>query len=54
LQRHGYDVDTVPAERLNGKPDELVWQAACADGRFLITQYLDFSDTFVMLRELQA
>ncbi|WP_295587663.1 DUF5615 family PIN-like protein [uncultured Lamprocystis sp.] len=23
LQRHGHDVNTVPAERLSGKPDEL-------------------------------
>ncbi len=45
LQSLGHDVDTVPEERLSGRPDREVWQAAQAHGRFLITQDLDFSDT---------
>lgn len=44
LAGNGHDVDTVPFERLEGKPDEIVWQAATREGRFLITQDLDFSD----------
>ena len=45
LQRHGHDVDTVPDEHLSGRPDAEIWQAVCSEGRFLITQDLDFSDT---------
>lgn len=44
LALFGHDVDTVPAEGLSGRPDEDVWDAAQAAGRFLITQDLDFSD----------
>lgn len=44
LQRHGHDVDTVPDEHLSGRPDADIWQAVRAEGRFLITQDLDFSD----------
>jgi len=44
LENLGHDVDTVPAEQLAGRDDETVWRAAQADGRFLITQDLDFSD----------
>jgi hypothetical protein len=40
----GHDVDTVYSERLVGKADDVVWTAAQAAGRFLITQDLDFSD----------
>ncbi|MBI5890072.1 MAG: DUF5615 family PIN-like protein [Nitrosomonadales bacterium] len=45
LQQHGHDVDTVPDENLSGRPDAEIWQATSAEGRFLITQDLDFSDT---------
>lgn len=45
LQRHGHDVDTVPEEHLSGRPDAEIWQIVSAEGRFLITQDLDFSDT---------
>lgn len=45
LQRHGYEVDTVPDEQLSGRPDAEIWHAVGAEGRFLITQDLDFSDT---------
>ena len=44
LSALGHDVDSAPAEGLDGQPDQHVWQAAQASGRFLITQDLDFSD----------
>ena len=40
----GHEVDTVPAEGLAGQDDDIVWRAAQAEGRFLVTQDLDFSD----------
>ena len=40
----GHDVDTVFDEMLGGQSDEKVWNAAQSEGRFLITQDLDFSD----------
>lgn len=40
----GHEVDTVPAEGTGGEDDDVVWRAAQADGRFLVTQDLDFSD----------
>lgn len=45
LSAQGHDVHTVPDEGLSGRPDADIWQAACDEGRFLITQDLDFSDT---------
>jgi len=44
LSELGHDVDSVPMEGLSGKPDEAVWEAARREGRFLVTQDLDFSD----------
>lgn len=44
LRRLGHDVETVPEENLGGAHDGLVWQAAQAENRFLITQDLDFSN----------
>lgn len=44
LETAGHDVDTVATEGLKGKPDKDVWRAAQFEGRFLITQDLDFSD----------
>jgi len=44
LSAQGHDVHTVPDESLSGRPDAEIWQAACQEGRFLITQDLDFSD----------
>jgi predicted nuclease of predicted toxin-antitoxin system len=44
LKNHGHDVHTVPGEQLTGRPDTELWRAAVAEGRFLITQDLDFSD----------
>jgi predicted nuclease of predicted toxin-antitoxin system len=41
----GYDVDTVLDEQLGGRSDEDVWAAAQAEGRFLVTHDLNFSDT---------
>src|SRR5690606_5420820 len=40
----GHDVDTVASEGMQGKPDTDVWNAAQREGRYLITQDLDFSD----------
>ena len=40
----GHDVDTVVAEHIAGQDDPVVWAAAQAERRFLITQDLDFSD----------
>jgi len=45
LECMGHQVDTVADEGLTGKPDIDVWIAAQKEGRFLITQDLDFSDT---------
>ena len=38
LSRLGHDVDTVVHERMAGKDDSTVWNAAQQAGRFLITQ----------------
>ena len=43
LRALGHDVDTVVLERLAGRDDADVWQAAQDAGRFFITQDLDFS-----------
>ena len=40
-----HDVETVGEEGLTGRADADVWQAAQSEGRLLITQDLDFSDT---------
>lgn len=40
----GHETDTVPQEGLAGQPDTVVWRASAQDGRFLVTQDLDFSD----------
>ena len=45
LRARGYDADTVRDEGLGGSPDQTVWDAAQSEGRFLVTQDLDFSDT---------
>lgn len=45
LREQGHDVDTVHDEGLVGRSDDVVWSAAQAEGRFLVTQDLDFSDT---------
>lgn len=45
LRAMGHDADTVMDEGLSGSRDPEVWAAAKAEGRFLITQDLDFSDT---------
>ncbi len=44
LEGRAHDVDTVATEGLTGKPDVDVWASACREGRFFITQDLDFSD----------
>ena len=45
LKHLGHDADTVPQEGLSGHPDDTIWQTAQKEGRFLITQDLDFSDS---------
>jgi len=40
----GHNVDSVRDEGLVGRDDDAIWAAAQAEGRFLITQDLDFSD----------
>jgi predicted nuclease of predicted toxin-antitoxin system len=44
LAELGYEVDTVVDEGLAGAIDPDVWQEAQAEGRFFVTQDLDFSD----------
>lgn len=45
LTSYGHDVDTtVQDEGLAGHTDSDIWEAAQREGRFLITQDLDFSD----------
>ena len=45
FRNRAHDVETVGEEGLTGRADADVWQAAQRDGRLLITQDLDFSDT---------
>lgn len=40
----GHDADTSVAEGLGGARDVVVWAAAQREGRFFVTQDLDFSD----------
>ena len=40
----GHDVDSVRSERLSGRSDLEIWQAAQTTSRILVTQDLDFSD----------
>jgi predicted nuclease of predicted toxin-antitoxin system len=40
----GHDVDNVRQEGLIGRDDPDIWIAAQQEGRFLLTQDLDFSD----------
>jgi predicted nuclease of predicted toxin-antitoxin system len=44
LAKLNHVVDTVASEGLKGRDDGIVWSAAQHEGRFLITQDLDFSD----------
>jgi predicted nuclease of predicted toxin-antitoxin system len=44
LEKRGHEVDTVATEGLTGMPDPQVWDAVRREGRFFITQDLDFSD----------
>ena len=39
-----HEVDTVLDEGLGGRDDRAIWEAAQAEGRFFVTQDLDFSD----------
>jgi predicted nuclease of predicted toxin-antitoxin system len=40
----GYEADRVHDQGLSGAGDEMVWSRVVAEGRFLITLDLDFSD----------
>jgi predicted nuclease of predicted toxin-antitoxin system len=44
LARLEHDVDTAGREGLRGAADPVIWSAAQAAKRFLVTQDLDFSD----------
>jgi predicted nuclease of predicted toxin-antitoxin system len=44
LARLGHEADAVVDEGLKGEPDEVIWPAAQNEGRFPVTQDLDFSD----------
>jgi predicted nuclease of predicted toxin-antitoxin system len=44
LSALGHDADTVEQEGMQGRADPDVWRAAQHEGRFFITQDLDFSD----------
>ena len=44
LRNLGHDIHTTQQEGLSGYPDADIWSAAQREGRFLITQDLDFSD----------
>jgi predicted nuclease of predicted toxin-antitoxin system len=45
LKKLGHDVHTVYDERLIGRGDNEIWEAAQRESRFLITQDMDFSDS---------
>jgi predicted nuclease of predicted toxin-antitoxin system len=44
LREHGYDADRVHDEGISGAKDPDLWAKVVAEGRFLITLDLDFSD----------
>lgn len=44
LREHGYDADRVHDEGISGAKDPVLWAKVVAEGRFLITLDLDFSD----------
>ena len=44
LAKFGHDVDSVYDESLSGQDDDRIWKESQKEGRFLITQDLDFSD----------
>jgi predicted nuclease of predicted toxin-antitoxin system len=45
LQRLGHDIHTMPEEGLAGCADADLWRATQREGRTLITQDMDFSDS---------
>jgi predicted nuclease of predicted toxin-antitoxin system len=46
LAEEGHDVETVPAERLSGSPDETIYEVCRAEGRTLITLDMDSANPF--------
>ncbi len=47
LERLGHDVETVHEEGLRGHDDPAIWRKAQSEGRFFVTQDMDFSDVRV-------
>jgi predicted nuclease of predicted toxin-antitoxin system len=45
LRNLGHDVHTTREEGLAGHPDEVIWNSAQRELRFLVTQDMDFSDS---------
>ena len=45
LRARSHDVQTVGEDGLRGRADAEIWQASQHEGRILITQDLDFSDS---------
>ena len=45
IRARKHDIETVAEEGLTGRSDADIWQAAQREGRILVTQDLDFSDT---------
>jgi predicted nuclease of predicted toxin-antitoxin system len=44
LRGMGHDADSVHDEGLDSRPDPDIWAAAQTEGRFFVTQDMDFSD----------
>lgn len=44
LSSLGHDVHTAQSEGLAGRSDDTIWEVVQNEGRFLVTQDLDFSD----------
>ena len=44
FQAHGHDAQSVPDEKLQGCPDEQLYEVCRSEGRCLITLDLDFAD----------
>jgi predicted nuclease of predicted toxin-antitoxin system len=44
LEKLGHDARTAVQENLQGSTDKVIWEAVQNEGRFFITQDMDFSD----------
>ena len=54
LQQAGYDVCTVPMQRLESATDQVLLARSVADGRALVTLDLDFANPLVFPPTLHA